>query len=83
MTHTAATNPDIRFDMPLHEITHLAGGTEFALLSTAEYVGGICVKGAATYTRKQLDQLTDWIKQPYRSAQLLYMHAVRPVKTAR
>ncbi len=63
--------PDIRFDMPLHEITHLAGGTEFALLSTAEYVGGICVKGAATYTRKQLDQLTDWIKQPTVGAQLL------------
>lgn len=83
MTYQAAMDqygsdkPDIRFDMRLHEITHLARGTEFALLSTAEYVGGICVKGAAGYTRKQLDQLTDWVKQPTVGAQLLvYVRSV-------
>ena len=37
---------------------------EFAVFNSAEYIGGICAKGCATYTRKQLDQLTDFVKSP-------------------
>lgn len=42
----------------------LVGGQNFVVFDTAEYVAGICVKGAATYTRKQLDELTEWVKRP-------------------
>ena len=39
-------------------------GKGFAVLDDAEYVGAICAKGCANYTRKQLDQLTDFVKRP-------------------
>ena len=42
----------------------LKGTGEFAVFNSAEYIGGICAKGCATYTRKQLDQLTDFVKSP-------------------
>ncbi|MDR3351116.1 MAG: aspartate--tRNA ligase [Prevotellaceae bacterium] len=56
--------PDIRFDMRLHELTGLVKGKNFAVFDTAEYVGGICVPGAGGYTRKQLDELSEWVKRP-------------------
>ena len=39
-------------------------GYGFAVFDNAAYIGGICAKGAANYTRKQLDQLTDFVKRP-------------------
>ncbi len=56
--------PDIRFDMKFEELNDVAQGKGFKVFDEAELVVGICAKGAATYTRKQLDALTDWVKRP-------------------
>ena len=56
--------PDIRFGMKIHEMTDIVKESGFVVFDSAEYVGGICAEGAAVYTRKQLDQLTDWVKRP-------------------
>ncbi|MCS5491216.1 aspartate--tRNA ligase [Algoriphagus limi] len=56
--------PDLRFDMQFVELNDLAKGKGFGIFDQAELVVGICAKGAASYTRKQLDELTDWVKRP-------------------
>jgi len=56
--------PDIRFGMTFVELKELVSGHDFSLFETADYVGGICVEGCASYTRKQLDELTDFVKRP-------------------
>ena len=56
--------PDIRFEMKIAEVTKLVQGKNFPVFDSVEYVGGICVEGAAVYTRKQLDELTEWVKRP-------------------
>lgn len=70
MTYADAMNfygndkPDLRFDMKFVELNALAKGKGFGIFDAAELVVGICAKGAAEYTRKQLDALTDWVKRP-------------------
>jgi aspartyl-tRNA synthetase len=56
--------PDIRFGMKFVELKEFVGGHDFVVFDSAEYVGGICAEGCATYTRKQLDELTDFVKRP-------------------
>lgn len=56
--------PDIRFGMRIAELKHLTGGKNFVVFDEAEYVGGIAVEGGAAYTRKQLDEITEWVKRP-------------------
>ncbi len=56
--------PDLRFDMQFNELNELAQGKGFSIFDQAELVVGICAKGAAEYTRKQLDELTNWVKRP-------------------
>jgi aspartyl-tRNA synthetase len=56
--------PDTRFEMKFTEITHLAKGKGFQVFDNAEIVVGICAKGCAEYTRKQLDELTEFVKKP-------------------
>jgi len=56
--------PDLRFDMKFVELNELVQGKGFGIFDQAELVVGICAKGAAEYTRKQLDALTDWVKRP-------------------
>ena len=60
--------PDTRFDMPFVELKNnsqdLTAGVGFPVFEQAEAVIGICAKGAAEYTRKQLDELTDFVKRP-------------------
>jgi len=56
--------PDIRFGMTFVELKELVGGHDFVVFDSAEYVGGICAEGCATYTRKQIDELTDFVKRP-------------------
>ena len=57
--------PDLRFGMEFVELMDVfKGKSDFAVFENAEYIGGICAKGCATYTRKQLDQLTDFVKRP-------------------
>jgi aspartyl-tRNA synthetase len=64
MRRYGSDKPDIRFDMEFVELTDVAQGKDFVVFDSAEIVVGICVKGAASYTRKQLDQLTDFVKRP-------------------
>ncbi len=55
--------PDVRFGMTIHEITDKVKGKGFAVLEDAAYVGAIAVPGGAGYTRKQMDELTEWVKR--------------------
>ncbi|MBP3419731.1 MAG: aspartate--tRNA ligase [Marinifilaceae bacterium] len=55
--------PDLRFGMEFCEITDLVQGKDFAVFNDAEYIGAICAEGCAGYTRKQLDELTDFVKR--------------------
>ncbi len=66
--------PDLRFDMKFVEINEVAKGKGFAIFDNAELVVGICAKGAAGYTRKQIDELTEWMKRPQIGAKgLIYL----------
>ena len=56
--------PDIRFDMKFCPLTPKGGTYGFSVFDNAELVVGINVKGCATYTRKQIDKLVDWVKRP-------------------
>jgi aspartyl-tRNA synthetase len=64
MKYYGNDKPDLRFDMKITEITNLAKGKGFQVFDAAEMVAGICAKGCANYTRKQLDELTAWLKRP-------------------
>ena len=56
--------PDIRFGMELTRLNQWAQHKEFSVFNEAEYVVGIAVPGANSFTRKELDALTDWVKRP-------------------
>jgi aspartyl-tRNA synthetase len=56
--------PDIRFGMPFVELSDHVKNSGFKVFDDAELVVGFCVKGGAAYTRKQLDELTDFVKRP-------------------
>ena len=56
--------PDIRFEMQFAELNALTQHRDFAIFNSAELVVGICAKGCADYTRKQIDELTEWVKRP-------------------
>ena len=64
MQFYGSDKPDIRFGMRFCDITKEAQGKDFVVFDSAEYVGAICAKGAAVYTRKQIDALTDYVKRP-------------------
>ena len=64
MKYYGSDKPDTRFDMKFVELDDVLKGHGFSVFDNAAYIGGICAKGAATYTRKQLDQLTDYVKRP-------------------
>ncbi|MDR1406570.1 MAG: aspartate--tRNA ligase [Tannerella sp.] len=64
MKYYGTDKPDIRFDMTLVELHDLLRGHGFPVFDSAAYIGGIRVEGAATYTRKQLDTLTDFVRRP-------------------
>jgi len=74
MKYYGNDKPDLRFDMKFVDLTDLAKGTGFAVIDQAEIVLGICAKGAGEYTRKQMDELTDWVKRPQIGAKgLIYV----------
>ena len=56
--------PDIRFGMKFAELNAVSQHKEFAIFNNSELVVGIAVPGAASYTRKQIDELVDWVKRP-------------------
>ncbi len=64
MKYYGSDKPDTRFGMEFVEIKDLTTGKDFVVFDSSEYVGAICAKGAATYTRKQLDALTEYVKRP-------------------
>lgn len=64
MKYYGSDKPDTRFDMKFVELMDVMKGHGFSVFDNAEYVGGICAKGAGSYTRKQLDALTDFVKRP-------------------
>ena len=64
MDFYGSDKPDIRFGMKINEITDLVKGYGFSVFDGVEYIGAINVEGAASYTRKQIDELTEWVKRP-------------------
>jgi aspartyl-tRNA synthetase len=56
--------PDIRFGMEIRDISDIARHRDFSVFNDSDLVAGICVPGASEYTRKELDHLTEWVKQP-------------------
>lgn len=65
MRRYGSDKPDMRFGMEIVELDGvLKDSGDFKVFNSAEYIGGICVKGCASYTRKQIDQLTDFVKSP-------------------
>lgn len=64
MKYYGCDKPDLRFDMKFVELMDTLKGYGFSVFDNAEYIGGICAKDAASYTRKQIDQLTDFVKRP-------------------
>jgi len=74
MDFYGSDKPDVRFGMKIHEITDAAKGKGFSVLDEAAYIGAICVPGASEYTRKQIDELTEWVKRPQVGAKgLIYI----------
>ena len=65
MRRFGSDKPDLRFGMEFVELMDVLKGTgTFSVFDSAAYIGGIVVPGCASYTRKQLDQLTDFVKRP-------------------
>ncbi len=64
MKYYGSDKPDLRFGMKFVELMDVLKGYGFSVFDNAAYIGGICAEGAATYTRKQLDHLTEFVKRP-------------------
>ncbi len=64
MEKYGSDKPDIRFGMQFIDLTNLTQGKEFVVFDSAEIVLGINASGCSEYTRKQLDELTEWLKRP-------------------
>ena len=64
MKYYGSDKPDLRFDMKFVELMDIMKGHGFPVFDNAAYIGGICAEGAAHYTRKQLDALTEFVKRP-------------------
>ncbi len=64
MRRFGSDKPDLRFGMEFVELMDVLKTGAFPVFDSAGYIGGICVPGCASYTRKQLDQLTDFVKRP-------------------
>ena len=75
MRRFGSDKPDLRFGMEFVELMdEFKGKGEFSVFNEANYIGGICVPGCANYSRKQLNELTDFVKRPQVGAQgLVYI----------
>jgi len=83
MKYYGSDKPDTRFGMRFVELMDVLKGYGFSVFDEAAYIGGICAKGAATYTRKQIDQLTDYVRRPQVGAKGLVYARVEPDGTVR
>ena len=83
MKYYGCDKPDIRFDMRISELTDMVKGKGFGAFDNAEYIGAICVDGCAEYTRKQLDELAEWVKRPQIGAKgLVYVKVGDEIKSS-
>lgn len=74
MKYYGCDKPDIRFGMTIHELTALMKGKDFKVIDDAQYVGAIVAPKCAAYTRKEIDELTEWVKRPQIGAKgLMYI----------
>jgi len=74
MEYYGCDKPDLRFGMKIHGMTDVVKGKGFSVFDNAEYIGGILAEGCAGYTRKQLDELTEFVKRPQVGSQgLVYL----------
>ena len=64
MKEYGTDKPDLRFEMKICPLTEIVSGCGFQVFSEAGYVGALTITGASEYTRKQLDELTDFVKKP-------------------
>ena len=78
MKRFGSDKPDLRFGMEFVELKEaFAGKGSFSVFDDAQYIGGICVPGCAHYSRKQLDELTDFVKRPQIGAKgLVYINYI-------
>ena len=74
MNNYGNDKPDLRFDMKIHDLTDKLKGKGFSIFDQSEFIGGICAQGTADYSRKQIDELTEWVKRPQIGAKgLIYI----------
>ncbi|HSO86049.1 MAG TPA: aspartate--tRNA ligase [Draconibacterium sp.] len=74
MEKYGSDKPDIRFEMLISDITEVAKGKGFSVIDGSEFIGAICATGCSEYTRKQIDDLTNWVKRPQIGAKgLIYV----------
>jgi aspartyl-tRNA synthetase len=64
MERYGTDKPDIRFEMMITDISEEVKGKGFEVFDKSEYTGAICVKGCSDYSRKQLDELVNWVRRP-------------------
>lgn len=83
MKYYGSDKPDLRFDMRFVELMDVLKGCGFSVFDNAAYIGGICAKGAAHYTRKQLDALTEYVKRPQIGAKGMVYARVEPDGTVK
>ena len=74
MEFYGSDKPDLRFGMRLNDLSELVKGHNFAVFDNSDYIGGICAEKCSEYTRKQLDELTEFVKRPQIGAKgLIYL----------
>jgi aspartyl-tRNA synthetase len=74
MENYGSDKPDMRFEMKITDLTDLVKGHGFGVFDSAEYSGSICAKGCSEYSRKQIDELTEFIRRPQIGAKgLVYL----------
>ena len=78
MKYYGSDKPDTRFGMRFVELMDVLKGCGFSVFDNAAYIGGICAEGAAHYTRKQLDALTEFVKRPQIGAKGMIYARVEP-----
>lgn len=64
MNNYGNDKPDIRFGMKIKDLSQIVKGKGFSIFENAEYIGGICADGCANYSRKQIDELTEFVTRP-------------------
>jgi aspartyl-tRNA synthetase len=74
INYYGSDKPDLRFGMKICELTQIVKGHNFVVFDSAAYIGAICAQGCSEYSRKQLDELTEFVKKPQIGARgLVYL----------